>query len=201
MKTNYILIDFENVQPKNLELLHGHDFRVLVFVGESQKNISIQLAEALQKLGERGRYIRIAGNGKNALDFHIAYYIGQLSEKDPTAFFHIISKDTGFDPLVRHLKSEKIWVLREKDLSEIPLLQISNTSSQDERIEAIVKSLIGRGTSRPRKTKTLGNSINSLFQKTLEEKEVTQIIQELQKRKFIAIDNDNISYRLTDRPS
>lgn len=87
MKTNYVLIDFENVQPKNLDLLHTHDFRVLVFVGEHQKNIPLQLAEALQKLGEKGSYIRIKGNGRNALDFHIAFTLGQLSEKDPTAFF------------------------------------------------------------------------------------------------------------------
>ena len=196
MKTNYVLIDFENVQPQNLELLKNHEFRVMVFVGEHQKNIPLQLAEALQKLGEKGSYIRINGNGKNALDFHIAFYIGQLAEKDPSAFFHIISRDTGFDPLIRHLKNKKIWALREKDLAEIPLLQISNTTSQDERIEAIVKSLITRGTSRPRKTKTLGNTINSLFQKTLEGNEVTQIIQELQKRKLITIDQENVSYKL-----
>jgi len=30
---NYVLIDFENVQPKNLELLSKHLFKVLVFVG------------------------------------------------------------------------------------------------------------------------------------------------------------------------
>jgi len=29
LKTNYVLIDFENVQPKNLELLKGHGFKVL----------------------------------------------------------------------------------------------------------------------------------------------------------------------------
>ena len=33
MATNYVLIDFENVQPKNLELLTTHPFKVFVFVG------------------------------------------------------------------------------------------------------------------------------------------------------------------------
>ncbi|MDF3130899.1 PIN domain-containing protein [Kiritimatiellaeota bacterium B1221] len=195
MKNNYILIDFENVQPKNLELLQGHNFKVLVFVGENQKNIPIQLAETLQKLGEDGSYVRIDGNGKNALDFHIAYYIGKIAETDNEAFFHIISKDTGFNPLITHLKKQKIFALREKDISEIPLLQISNSSSPDERIDAIVKNLANKGSSRPRKTKTLGNTINSLFQKTLEEREITQIIQEMQKRKLITIDKENISYK------
>lgn len=30
---------------------------------------------------ERAEYIRISGNGSNALDFHIAFHIGELSAK------------------------------------------------------------------------------------------------------------------------
>lgn len=195
LKTNYILIDFENVQPKNLELLKDIDFKVMVFVGASQNNIPIELAAELQRFGTNGGYIRINGNGKNALDFHIAYYIGKISESDKDAYFHIISKDSGFDPLIRHLKDKKIFAHRANDLSEIPLLQISNSSTLEERVTAIVKNLINKGTSRPRKTTTLGNTINSLFQKTLAEAEIMQIIQEMKKRKLISIENENISYK------
>src|SRR5690606_28957821 len=48
-------------------------------------------------------YTRITGNGPNALDFHIAFYIGRLAHEYPVARFTIVSKDTGFDPLVKHL--------------------------------------------------------------------------------------------------
>jgi len=51
-------------------------------------------------MGERAEYVRISGNGSNALDFHIAFYIGQLAAHEPDAYFHIISKVTGFDPLI-----------------------------------------------------------------------------------------------------
>ena len=51
MKTNYILIDLENVQPKNLEILKGHEFKVIVFVGSKQMKISFDLAVAMQSLG------------------------------------------------------------------------------------------------------------------------------------------------------
>jgi uncharacterized membrane protein len=47
-----------------------------------------------------------------------------------------------------------------------------------------------------RKTWSCFCTINSLFQKTLEGNEVTQIIQELQKRKLITIDQENVSYKL-----
>ena len=41
------------------------------------------------------------------LDFHIAYYLGDLAVKEPDADFYILSKDTGFDPLIEHLEGRK----------------------------------------------------------------------------------------------
>ena len=79
MKTNYVLIDFENVQPKNLELLKGHGFKVIVFVGSKQVKISFDLACAMQSLGADAEYVKIEGNGPNALDFHIAFYMGNIA--------------------------------------------------------------------------------------------------------------------------
>ncbi|KAA3633006.1 MAG: hypothetical protein DWQ08_02490, partial [Proteobacteria bacterium] len=138
---------------------------------------------------------KINGNGPNALDFHIAFYIGQLAQQDPNAYFHIISRDAGFDPLIKHLKEKKIFAQREKEFAEIPLLRVSNTTSADEKIEAIVKSLAARGHSRPRKVKTLSNTINALFLKKLEEGELSAIIEQMKKRKMIVVENENVSYR------
>ncbi len=196
MATNYVLIDFENVQPRNLELLTTHPFKVFVFVGASQTKVSFELADSMQLLGNNAKYIKIAGNGQNALDFHIAYYIGELAAKEPDACFHVISKDKGFDPLIQHLKDRKIRVKRENDLGEIPLLQLSDTTSIDEKIAAIVKNLGGRGQSRPRKVKTLQNTINTLFTKKLDQPELNQLLKELQKRKLIVVSQTNVSYKL-----
>ena len=196
MKKNYVLIDFENVQPKNLGVLKGHDFHVMVFVGANQTRIPFELAEALQSLGNNARYVRISGNGPNALDFHIAYYIGELAAKDQGACFHIISRDSGFDPLIRHLMEKKIHVSRIKSIAEIPILRISNAASPDERIEAIVKSFVARGQSRPRKMRTLTNTINALFMKTLGADELAAIVEEMRRRKLIAVDGEKITYHL-----
>ena len=193
--TNYILIDFENVQPRNLELLKQHPFKVFVFVGENQSKVPFALAEAMQCLGDNGKYIKISGSGPNALDFHIAFYIGQLAERDPDAYFHIISRDAGFDPLIRHLKERKIFAQREKELAEIPLLRISNATSIGEKIEAVVNNLAARGHSRPRKLKTLSNTIDTLFMKKLDESELTAIIEQMKKQKLIAVENETVSYK------
>ena len=196
MATNYVLIDFENVQPKNLELLSTHPFKVLVFVGAAQTKIPIDLAEAMQSLGADARYIKISGSGRNALDFHIACYLGELAAQDPEAYFHVISKDTGFDPLIKHLKSRKLKVQREKDLAEIPILRTSAAVSEDEKISAVVKNLASRGHSRPRKMKTLSNTVNSLFTPKLDDNELSQLVKDLQKRGYIAINEGNVSYKL-----
>ena len=150
----------------------------------------------MQQLGQNAWYVKVSGSGKNALDFHLAFYLGELLAKDPNAYFHIISKDTGFDPLIRHLKARKVKIQRDKDLAEIPVLQVSNATSNDEKISAIVKNLAGRGQSRPRKIKTLANTINSLFTKKLEEKDLMSLVQEMQKRNYILVSDGNVSYRL-----
>ncbi len=200
MPTNYVLIDFENVQPKNLETLKKHPFKIFVFVGENQTKVPFYLATAMQEFGENAKYIKISGTGKNSLDFHIAYYIGRLSLEDPNGYFHIISKDTGFDPLIKHLRTKKIHIHREKDLAEIPLLRISAATSEDETIEAIVQNLAGRGQSRPRKVKTLSNTINSLFAKKLNEKELETLIAKLKEREYIAVNQGNVTYTLPKHP-
>jgi len=128
MKAHYVLVDFENVQPRNLGLLKGGPFKLKVFVGASQTKVSLDLAQAVQSFGSDGEYIQITGNGSNALDFHIAYYIGVLSAREPEAIFHIISKDTGFDPLVKHLKARGIECKRSAAITDIPHIKSATLS-------------------------------------------------------------------------
>lgn len=196
MAINYVLIDFENVQPGNLELLQAHPFKVLVFVGANQTKVPFDLASAMQTLGDSAQYIKISGTGKNALDFHIAYYVGELAAKDPGAYFHIISRDTGFDTLIKHLKGRNIKIQRERDLAEIPVLRLSVASSNDEKVSAIVKNLVGRGQSKPRKVKTLSNTINSLFTEDLSEQALADLVKALEKKQYIKVADGSVTYHL-----
>jgi hypothetical protein len=191
-----VLIDLENVQPASLAGLDAEFFKVLIFVGASQTKIPFELASVAQGLGERAAYIKIAGNGTNALDFNIAYYIGRLAQQDPTAYFHIISKDTGFDPLVQHLKSQKIGATRSKDVSDIPLLKAANSKTLQEKAAVVVCNLKQRGASKPRTVKTLSSTIASLFQKQLPGEELTLLLAELQSSGAITITENKVSYAL-----
>jgi hypothetical protein len=63
--------------------------------------------------------VRLKLPGKNSLDFALAYYIGRAVAADPTGYFHIVSKDKGFDPLVEHLRSKHIRIRRHNDFAAL----------------------------------------------------------------------------------
>jgi hypothetical protein len=141
MRTNYILIDFENVQPEAIELIPPEQFKVIVFVGAHQHKLPFEIAAALQKFGNRAEYVRISGHGRNALDFHITFYLGQLTSSDPAGFFHILSKDTGFDPLIEHLRGKKILIDRVDNIVKIPQIRVSNCKSSSEQADIVLVRL------------------------------------------------------------
>lgn len=196
LRPNYVLIDFENVQPEALSMLDQEHFKVIVFVGATQHKIPFEIANALQRMGGKAEYVKISGNGSNALDFHIALYIGQLAAADPTAYFHIISKDTGFDPLIQHLKDRKVFAARSKDVAEIPFFKVSNTRSLEEKLSVVVVKLQQLGSSKPRTVKTFSSTISSLFQKQLAEEEIAAIVAEFQAKGWVAVADNKVAFSL-----
>ncbi len=196
MRTNYVLIDYENVQPETLSELAKDHVKVMVFVGANQTKVNFEVAASLQAMGDRAQYIKISSSGPNALDFHIAFYIGMIAGRDPDAYFHIISKDTGFDPLIQHLKTRKVLACRSKTINDMPMVKAANSKTPDERIEAVIADLKRRGASRPRAIKTLTSTIASIFQKKLSEQEVSELIINLQSKGFITLTENKVAYSL-----
>ena len=192
MKKNYVLIDYENVQPDAMEALDRDHYKVIVFVGSNQARVTYEVASVLQRMGDRASYIRISGNGGNALDFHIAYYIGSLSAKEPDAYFHIVSKDKGFDPLIEHLKGKQVLVGRAKSVSELPLVKAESSKLAAERAAAVAAHL--ERIPKPRTLKTLGSAINSKFQMTLTDEDIQRVISELDRRGVITVNQSKVSY-------
>ena len=196
MRTNYVLIDYESVQPEAMAVLEQDHFKVIIFVGANQAKVNFEVASALQRMGAKATYVKISGNGSNALDFHIAFYIGQLAVSEPDAYFHVISKDTGFDPLIAHLKSKKILAGRVREVTDIPIVRAANSKTPSEKESVIIANLQQRGASKPRTVKTLSSTINSLFQKKLAAEEVAALIQGLQEHGVISVAGTKVTYAL-----
>jgi PIN domain len=196
VRTNYVLIDYESVQPEDVSALKQDHFRVIVFVGARQTKIPFETAAALQQLGTNAEYVKISGTGPNALDFHIAFYIGQLAEKDPEAYFHIVSKDGGFDPLLDHLKIRKLHAFRVKTVLDIQILKAINVKSTADRIAVIIDYLHRRNSAKPRTVRTLTSTIGALFLNRLSPDEIGALLTALQTRGYVSVVGNKVSYRL-----
>jgi hypothetical protein len=188
VRKTYLFIDYENVQPESIAGLEKGNFYILLFLGANQSKLNTNLVRSLQPLGTRVEYVIITGSGKNALDFHIAYYIGERAAIEPDACFHIVSKDAGFDPLIQHLKDRNILAFRSSSTNEISILQKSSFKSLPERT-SLVKARLAQMEGKPSTVKTLSSTINALFQKTLSEDEVEMVVKDLCGKGVIAIIN------------
>lgn len=196
MRTNFILVDYENVQPKDIGLLKGGPFKVKVFLGPNQAKVPVTLAAALQPLGGNAEYVCLETAGNNAVDFHIAYYIGVLSSEDPTAYFHIISKDSGFDPLIQHLRGRKIFAQRSACIADIPYFKPALPAGAEAQVEVVVADLIRRKTSKPRTKKSLMSTLHALFKKELSEQQLSQLFAALCTRGVVKVDGAKVTYDL-----
>jgi hypothetical protein len=88
----HILIDYESIQPRHLETWADEDIHVTVFVGAHQNRLPFDLLAAMQALGARGRYVKLRHTGKNLLDFHLAFHLGELVAGDPAATYRIVQR-------------------------------------------------------------------------------------------------------------
>lgn len=208
MASKYALIDLENIQPVSLKKLKDENYQLKVFVGANQAKISVELAEEIQQFGENAQYIRLQNSGKNALDFHIAFYMGQLASSEPACQFLVISKDTGYDALLKHMRELGIKANRsaaavnaaQATLHSQPKSDSSKKSpaqmSMPERVQFAVKHLRKAGKAKPAKLTTLAADLHSKFQKKLTENAVQQLITELLKQGIVIDDQGSITYKL-----
>ena len=98
----HLLIDWENVQPRGeqLKALAPHGTDVWLFHAPQQR-----IDETWHV--DYGKYVTavpIARPGKNALDFHLSYYMGYISARQPDATFIVVSNDKGYDPMLEHAR-------------------------------------------------------------------------------------------------
>jgi hypothetical protein len=222
MPTNYVLVDFENVQPDTLAALAEGQFKVKVFVGAAQARgrISFELSHSMQMLGASAEYVKIARSGPNAVDMHIAYFVGRLIERERDAVIHIISKDTDFDPLLEYLGASGVTCKRSKSIAEVaklaqaaararPAVQKPQRAittphvpaprkAHSEKLAPIIKqlhSLSGKPATRKKLAQTIGNYFKQ-HGGELAEKTIEHLIDELIRLKYVTQTGPNVSYHL-----
>ncbi|MCW5237873.1 PIN domain-containing protein [Verminephrobacter eiseniae] len=198
MKTQIILVDLENVQqPDLLPALKMDNVQVRVFVGPQQPKLPIGLVVAMQELGERAKYIQVSKAGPNALDMHLVFYLGELSQQFPGAYFHIVSKDSDYDPLLTHLKGRGIHSAKRPDLASIPFLKSASAVTPAEQVRAAADWLKKHPKdNRPGTVKTLKSCLNhSVFANRLDDSQLETVVNGLIGRAYVSVSEDKEKLR------
>jgi len=186
-----IYVDFENV-PK-VEIRETSDTRILIFIGQSQKRLSTNIVRAIQPLGKNVEWIQINGSGKNALDFHIAYYLA-MHKAQPDLEHYIISKDAGFDPLIAHANGLGQKVRRVVSFADV-FEKIGLGKELEGKYKKVKEILMKQQkTRRPKSRKTLTSFIETTFQKNIGTAETNKLIENLFRDGIMEEKSKRISY-------
>jgi len=191
---NILLIDYENVQEISLDALKESDVQVLLFVGRSQGKIPFELVRQAQGYGEALRWIKIEGDGKNNLDFHIAYELGRLSSQiGKEAKLFVLSKDKGYDSLIAYMKTECFQALRISSVAQLPFSKkgIPHSEYTDEVISNLKKIAAGK---RPRTASSLKKHVVNNFGMKASPADIQVLIEELFVKGLISEKNNRIAY-------
>ncbi len=158
-----LMIDYENVQQVDISEIDRESYSVKIFVGASQNKIPFELVASAQAFGENIEWVKLDANGKNALDFHIAYFLGKYSQTHPNQAFIVLSKDTGFDPLIRFLNKNGVSCSRINSLLELDK-NSKKDKPRDSEVEKAIKNLTKiNSNARPRTRKTLTGHVKTLL--------------------------------------
>ncbi len=186
-----IYIDFENVP--NIKIEELKDTQVFLFIGENQKKLSTSIVRSIQPLGKSVTWVQISGAGKNALDFHIAYYLAIHKDQGKSEHY-IVSKDTGFDPLIVHANKQGQKVKRVVSFADI-FEDIGLDKDLEKKYNKIKEILTKQQkTKRPKNKKTLTSFIETIFQKQIDSTDTNTLIENLFRDGFMEEKSKRISY-------
>jgi hypothetical protein len=186
-----IYVDFENVP--NIEIQETTDTTILLFIGQSQKRLSTSTVKAIQPLGKNVEWVQINGSGKNALDFHIAYYLA-MNKAQPNTEHFIISKDSGFDPLIAHVNGLGQKVRRVVSFADV-FQKIGLGKELEGKYRKVKENLMKQQkTRRPKSRKTLSSFIEATFQKQISAGETNKLIENLFRDGLLEEKSKRISY-------
>jgi hypothetical protein len=196
LKTKYILIDYENVHTfssEDLLVLKSEEFMVKLFLGVHDKEIGVDLVDAMLPIGSRVELVRLKAAGTNALDFLIAFFIGKLWCQQPDSTFYIISKDSDYNALIKNLKTMRVDVHRRTCIADVMKDESAAPPSMDDLV-ATATAALRKNPHRPATQKTLRNVL--IVKKQLSEEQLLQLIDALSKSGLVQIVGNKVSYNL-----
>lgn len=218
----YLLVDFENVQPppEDVARVRAVDHHLWVFHGPHQNKFDAAMVNAWKPLGDRLQLVQSAKPGKNALDFHIAYYLGVLNERDVIArrrsMYVVVTGDGGFDAIFTHMRGHGCAVDKAGSIPEALALaarlqaqarQASEATATakpstpratpaEENVAKIIAALASHSKSRPATRKKLEPYVLSRLGNRVTPAVAQAVVKQLIKRGLVTFDGEKTKYAL-----
>ena len=210
---NHVFVDFENVHHVDLAVIGVKVVSLTILVGAKQTKLDADLVVKLFEHAASVQLIRLTASDKNAVDFALTYYLGRAVLADPTAYFHIVSKDTGYDPLIEHLLSRHVRVRRHKDFTTLTFAAPPKAAPAVPKAAPIAPKTLSSRASRsnesragpfaqahhqpPEKEKTLLSHLKANLGMEASEADATRLLEKIIKAGHIKIDDkEGVSYQL-----
>jgi PIN domain len=193
MTERILLVDYENIQTVDLPAIPD-DVKVRFVLGGKQASLPTTLAIDAQSMGDRFGYVRILSVERDTCDFCIAYYLGEYLHANPQAECVILSKDKkGFDPLVKHLTTERGFRVRRVSTQKDAFEDIpgSTPKTSFERLTGLLK----KEKVLPRKRQGLEGKVKSWFPK-LGTAERSALVQRLIGEGYVRESDQQITFVL-----
>ena len=194
---NRVFVDYENVHEVDPALIGARSVSLTLLLGARQTKLDAALVEKLMENAATVQLVRLTFSGKNALDFTLAYYVGRAVMADPTGHFHIVSKDTGIEPLIEHLRSRHIHAHRHDDFSTLTFSGPAKPpSTPPEDLWPRVLERLGKNVAnRPKRKKALVSHLLAFLGKAVTEADVMNLIEKLCQAGRLSIGNkDAVTY-------
>jgi hypothetical protein len=216
---NHVFVDFENVHQVDLAVIGSKAVSFTLLVGPRQTKLDAALVEKLFEHAVSVQLVRLTSDGRNALDFTLAYYVGRAVAADPTGHFYIISKDTGYDPLIAHLRSRQISACRHGSFEALPFIGPAKPGApappatvRKTKVQAQSKPLPGdvnesetrvlehfrsHPATRPRTQKTLVRFLVAYLGHKITEADALSLVETLAQAQYLVIgDKSKVTYHL-----
>ena len=194
---NHVFVDYENVHEVDPALIGAKSVSLTLLLGARQTKLDASLVEKLMEHAASVQLVRLTTSGKNALDFTLAYYVGRAVMADPTGHFHIVSKDTGFQPLIEHLRSRHIRADRHDNFTPLttPAAAKPPSAPPEDLLTRASEHLRKLVTNRPKRKKTLVSHLRSRFDKTATDAAMLDLVARLCKTGQLTIgEKDAVTY-------
>ncbi|WP_417512932.1 PIN domain-containing protein [Marinobacter sp.] len=177
----WAFIDYENVGNLGKVNLSEYE-RVIVFLGAKQPKLDFTDTKYDEPINIV--VVQLKATQANNLDFHLAYYLGKFdAQADRNVAFEVISNDSGFSPLIAHIKASGRVCKQVK---------IAGASGDTQKL---IKNLSSTPKEkRPQKVTGLRNHIAAQLRLQGNEMAIQKALNQLVHAKFLKVSDTGVEY-------